>query len=271
MKIDARSSTHHIQDIDGALIRKDLSVSARVKLSATRPAFMEDVGREPAAYPEVLAPLGIGPRCLRSGPDWVLIERIDAPELWQIGDIHTWVEVARWIADMHARLAVADTSRVPLLVYNADLFGAWRRRAARRGVAQVVLAAHEHASRRLLELPSMVLHGDLYASNLLVRPGPPVTVWPVDWELMSWGPTVLDLAALTSGRWGPRDRQAMVAAYIAASAQSEPASGWESAIDAARLQLCVQWLGMPARWVPPPAHTHDWGAEALELAGRFGS
>ena len=271
MRVDARSSTHFIDDVGGILMRKDLSPGARVHGRPPRPAFVEDIEREPAAYAKVLGPLGIGPRCLGMGRDWLLLERIHAPELWQLGDVGTWIDVARWIAVMHVRLAAADTTGVRLVVHNETLFGAWRRRAARRGVSRAVLEAHERACVVLLESPSGVLHGDLYPSNLLVHPGPPVQVWPVDWELMGHGPTVLDLAALTSGRWGPRDRQAMVDAYIGASPQPEPACGWESALDAARLQLCVQWLGMPGRWVPPPAHTHDWGADALELAGRFRS
>jgi len=35
---------------------------------------------------------------------------------------------------------------------------------------------------------------------------------------------------------------------------------------AARLYVCVQWLGRPAAWTPPEQHRHDWRAEALELA-----
>jgi thiamine kinase-like enzyme len=133
----------------------------------------------------------------------------------------------------------------------------------------VVLAAHDRATERLLALPSVVIHGDLYPSNLLVDTGPPLVVWPVDWELIGRGPAVLDLASLVSG-WVPGVRDAMVGAYVeAAGYPAWPnASSFEEALDAARLHLCVQWLGAPATWAPPSSHAHDWMAEAQELATR---
>lgn len=263
------SSTHRIEELGGGWVRKDLSAAGYVSGGPVRPAFVEDPTREPAAYREVLGPLRIGPRCREAGRDWVVLERVDAPVLWQVGDISVWTSVARWVARLHEALAGADTTRVPLLVYDAGLFGAWRERAAEAGVPDPVLAAHEHAAELLASLPPAVLHGDLYPSNLLVSGAPRFEVWPVDWELMGRGPAVLDVAALTSGRWRPERREALVEAYRQASNAPPFGGEWDAAFDAARLHLCVQWLGMPAGWVPPPWEAHDWADEATRLAERF--
>lgn len=263
------SSTHRIEELGDGWVRKDLGLAGYLSPDRVRPAFVEDPTREPAAYREVLGPLRIGPRCQEAGRDWVVLERVDAPVLWQVGEPAVWAAVVGWVARMHEALAAADTTRVPLLAYDADLFEAWRRRAAEAGVPVPVLAAHEHAAELLLSLPPAVLHGDLYPSNLLVSSGPPLSVWPVDWEMMSRGPAVLDLAALTAGRWAPGRRDALVGAYREAAGAPGLGDGWERALEAARLHICVQWLGMPARWEPPPWEVHDWGAEARRLARRF--
>jgi hypothetical protein len=262
------ASTHRIEEVGNDLLRKDLSADRLVTGLSARPGSLHDPTREPAAYREVLAPLGIGPRCLATGDDWVLLERVEAPALWQIGDLSVWVEVARWVAGLHRRLAATDTAEVPLVSHDGALFRAWRERAARAGAPPVVLAAHDRASRRLLTLPSVPIHGDLYPSNLLVETGPPLRVWPVDWELLGRGPAVLDLAALVSG-WAPTARETMVRAYREGAGDPVWPCSWDEALDAARLHVCVQWLGAPASWVPPSAHAHDWLGEARHLAGEL--
>lgn len=263
------SATHRIEELGTAWVRKDLGPAGYLSGSPVRPPFVEDPAREPAAYREVLGPLGIGPRCAYAGRDWVVLERVDAPALWQLGDPEVWAAVAGWVAHLHERLSGADTTRVPLLVYDAAVFGAWRDRAAQAGVPAGVLAAHERASELLLTLPPVVLHGDLYPSNLLVTAGPPVSVCPVDWELMARGPAALDVAAVTSGRWPAERRDAFVAAYRASAGAAGLDPGWDRALDAARLHICIQWLGMPAGWQPPAWESHDWAGEASGLACRF--
>jgi hypothetical protein len=259
------SSTHSIEEVGSDRLYKDLSTRSLVTEESARLRLLDDPTREPAAYRGVLGPLGIGPRCLATGDDWVLLERVEAPTLWQIGDFTVWVEVAKWVAGLHQELAAVDLAELPLIGHDAALYRAWRERAERAGAPAIVLEAHERVSRRLLALAPTVIHGDLYPSNLLVDPGPPVRVWPVDWELIGYGPAVLDLAALTSGAWSAEQREAMVDAYTSSSERSV-ASQCAASLDAARLHLCVQWLGTPAQWTPPPDHAHDWLTEALELA-----
>jgi Ser/Thr protein kinase RdoA (MazF antagonist) len=176
---------------------------------------------------------------------------------------------------MHRRLsdAAGDTDDVPFLEYDQELMGAWRDRAAGAGVAPAVLAAHERVAPRLAASSRSVIHGEFYASNVLVQvtgSDELVEVWPVDWELAGRGPAVLDVAALTAGRWGATERAMMARAYFDAAGH-DPASwpAWCADLDAARLHLCVQWLGWKPGWVPPPEHRHDWLAEAVVLMERL--
>ncbi|HEX8770232.1 MAG TPA: aminoglycoside phosphotransferase family protein [Acidimicrobiales bacterium] len=267
------ATSHRIDEVGSGLLRKDLRDVALIgQARAAKPALVHDPRREPLAYRALLTPTGVGPKCHGSGDDWLLLERIDAPVLWQVGDARVWIAVAAWVAGMHRRLAAHDVSGVPLVVHDAALFTAWRERAAGAGVPARVLVAHERASSRLLELPATVIHGDLYASNVLVRSGgtPDVEVWPVDWELAGIGPAVLDVAALTAGSGlAPETRWAMARAYFDASGQ--PGRAWETWVadlDAARLHQCVQWLGWAPSWTPPVEHRHDWLSQAIELAER---
>jgi hypothetical protein len=70
----------------------------------------------------------------------------------------------------------------------------------------------------------------------------------------------MDLAALISGRWSDRERNAIVAAYPGVD---------DGNLLACRLQVAVQWLGWAPQWRPPKEHEHDWLAAALELAERL--
>jgi hypothetical protein len=231
--------------------------------------------------------LAIGPHCAASGADWIVIERVPGVELWQIGEADLWVRVAAHVARLHRQLAVAllpghvgrgmarkagpsPADRVPLLVHDERLFATWRERAAAAGAPPAVLDAHRRATERLLAIRPTVLHGELYPSNILVRTvGFRLDVWPVDWELAGIGPAVLDLAALTAGAWAEPQRETMARAYF--DAAGLPAGSWDGVLadlTAARLHLCVQWLGWAPGWNPPAEHAHDWLGEALQLAER---
>ena len=281
----AAATSHRIDEIGPGWLRKDLAPEALLGEARTaKPAFVHDPRREPAVYRELLRPLAIGPHCAASGDDWIVIEQVPGVELWQIGEPGVWVRVATRVAHLHRRLAVAvlpghagrgarrrrgptHADRVPLLVHDRRLFAAWRERAAAAGVPPAVLAAHRRATERLVSIPPTVLHGELYPSNILVRMvGFRLDVWPIDWELAGLGPAVLDVAALTAGGWAEPQREAMARAYF--DATDRPSGSWDAFredLAAARLHLCVQWLGWAPGWIPPAEHAHDWLGEALEL------
>ena len=100
-------------------------------------------------------------------------------------------------------------------------------------------------------------------------------VCPIDWEMSAHGPGLLDLAALGSGTWSTDERDRLRVSYQHGAHQAGndvmAAAASTVAINACRLQLCLQWLGWSASWSPPPEHTQNWLAEAMELAETLAS
>src|SRR6476646_2259861 len=91
---------------------------------------------------------------------------------------------------------------------------------------------HEQVVEALLALPRTVIHGEFYASNVLVAgTSGDARVAPVDWELAAAAPGLTDLAALVSG-WSPAEREELVEAY--STVPGVPSFGSEE-LDFARL------------------------------------
>jgi len=247
-----------------------------------KPRFLHDPRREPAVYASVLAPAGLGaPRYWGSVVEperrrhWLFVEWVEGRELYQVGELTLWEEAARWLARVHAELG-KDVERHAaagcLLDHDAGFYRRWIERArefarapgqppSRARAVDWLGERHEPVVEALLALPRTVLHGEFYASNVLIADDTaPPRVAPVDWELAAVGPGLTDLAALVSGDWSDADRHALAAAYGAAGASLE-------GLEAARLQLAIQWLGWASpEWVPPAGQRHDWLGEATALA-----
>ncbi len=268
------------------LIFKDLAWAALDEgARLAKPEFLHDPLREPAVYSSVLAPRNLGPRYYGSAIDpgagryWLFVERVEGRELYQVGDLELWCAVASWLGEMHSSLA-GDLARHAecgrLIEYDQHYYRRWIERArefaaapgqpkSRSEALASIADRYDTAIEGLLELPRTVIHGELYASNVLVAGEAPVPrVCPVDWELAASGPGLVDLAALISGGWAEEDREAIVSAYrfapgIAAFSHDQ--------LDLARLHLAVQWLGWASpSWIPPEGQRHDWLDEALRLA-----
>ncbi len=271
------ATSHRIEVIAPGLLRKDLGEASLIgDARRAKPAFLHDPGREPAAYRCLVNPLRIGPRCLGSGADWVVLEHVTGSELWQVDDIADLATAARALARMHRRLSRLGGVGVPLIVHDDGLATTFRRRAAEAGTPATVLAAHERACRRLFAGPRSVIHGEAYPSNIILRPdrrtGSVETVF-LDWEMVGLGPAVLDVAALTAGSWPAAAVDAMTRAYFdAATSDRMTGASWEAwndELDAARLYISVQWLGWAQGWRPPVRNDHDWLSDALALAQRL--
>ena len=145
-------------------------------------------------------------------------------------------------------------------------------RDARRGIEQL-FGDYDRVIRHLVALPATFLHGEFYASNVLVHEkGEGLRVCPVDWEMAAVGPGLIDLAALTAGGWTADEREALALAYHAALVPGEswPPAAFLTALDYCRLHLAVQWLGWSTGWSPPPEQAQDWLGEALGLAEKLG-
>jgi Ser/Thr protein kinase RdoA (MazF antagonist) len=271
------------------LVLKDLSPDALLpKAAAGKPEFVAHPTRELTAYRTVLRTTDAA-TCHAAVDDgdrrWLLLEKVPGVELYQVGEVEVWAAAAAAVAHLHrdltAQLETAPDLRAVLLQQDRTYLAQWMQRAlafekARGGACLPALdrlaRVHREVVARISVLPSVVLHGDLYASNVLVVRDEPLRVSPIDWELASLGPGVLDLAALTSGGWSDGDRQTMASAYWEAmgDARWRPSRHeFATALDLARLQLCVQWLGWAPDWTPPEEHAHDWLREASALAERL--
>jgi aminoglycoside phosphotransferase (APT) family kinase protein len=258
-----------------------------------KPRFLHDPEREPTVYANLLpqAPPG-PPRCFGAiaDPDrhLLFLERVEGRELFQVGERELWEQTARWLAQFHAAMAPKiDRHRVEgrLVDHDAAFYRRWIERASKfapeRSDGSAAKVAwlrdrHDQVVEALCAMPRTVLHGEFYASNVLVASDfghSPVgrksdaRVAPVDWELAAAGPGLTDLAALGSG-WPPEDQEAIAVAY-AAEPGVPPFT--PSDLDLARLQIAIQWLGWaPPEWEPPEGQRHDWLGEALELAEELG-
>jgi aminoglycoside phosphotransferase (APT) family kinase protein len=282
------------------LMFKDLSRQSLLRAARlAKPQFLHDPEREIETYRLLLSPAQIGAPIYygsivdrAAGRYWLFIEKVNGKELYQIGDLSTWQQVARWLAVMHDRFA--STMEPPahppapggLLKYERGLYERWMERAREflkptalsqdvRQRLEGVAERYGDVVERLLALPQTVIHGEFYASNVLVEQTPAgLRVCPVDWELTAWGPGLLDLAALTAGSWTEEQKRALALAYRDALS---PAKGWPpdadtflAALDCCYLHLAVQWLGWSPEWSPPPEHAQNWLAEALRRSEKLG-
>jgi hypothetical protein len=282
------------------LMFKDLSQQALLETARrVKPAFLYNPLRETETYRAILLPYRLGTAVCygatvdhRSGRYWLFLERVPGRELYQVGEFATWQRVARWLALMHTRFAGETETlarAVPLLNYDSDFYRLWLRRAraflgqtgpsqptgVRHGIERLA-KRYDGVVERLVALPVTFIHGEFYASNVLVqeRAGGSLRVCPIDWEMAAVGPGLVDLAALTAGGWSADERTGLALAYRAAL---PPHDGWPPApdvflemLDYCRLHLAVQWLGWSSGWSPPPEHAQDWLGEALSLAEKLG-
>lgn len=278
------------------LMFKNVSPTALLERArGAKPAFLYHPMREIETYRTILARESLGTPTFHGavvephlGRYWLFIEKAPGAPLWQVGDFDVWRRVARWLAELHARMedhasVRANAQAAHVLRYDGDFYRGWLDRAqavakqrshaagrkAGRDLARL-LERYERIVDRLLELPTTFIHGELYASNIMVQEADPVRVCPVDWEMAAIGPGLIDLAALTSGQWSEEERRDLALAY--ASALPTGTGGrveqddFLNDLDCCRLHLAVQWLGWSADWTPPPEHTQDWLTEGMRAA-----
>jgi hypothetical protein len=279
------------------LMMKDLSRAAlHEHAQAAKPELLHEPMREIHVYRDLLDGAGLGTAEYHgSSVDpardrwWLFIENVVGDVLWQIGEFSVWEEAAGWLARMHGSLAGRASAGGPLLRYDRDLLGVWARRAASfaddprsswtvadRQQVRDLTARYDTVAEQLEALAPTFLHGEFYPSNVLVQLGGDTPrICPIDWEIAAVGPGLLDLAALSVGKWTETERARLASAYRAAApAGAETAAHlsdeeFDRALDFARLHLAVQWLGWEPRWEPPAEHRHDWLGEALALAERL--
>jgi hypothetical protein len=266
---------------EGRMLVKDLrwqSLSPQARRAKDRSTH--DPARELGTYREVLRHDDGPPRYLggrgdrRSSTAWIAMEHVEARELYQWGETEAWRAAAGWVGRFHrtwrersAELA-GVRRRVPLLNHDAaHLAGLATRVRAQRGHAPTpelaeVLAAWNGASQELLRVEPTIVHGECYASNVLVGDTGRVTV--VDWETTAIGSGWGDLAALVVG-WDRAAREQFLEEYLRSAGPVAAPVAPERLLDAARLGVCVQWLGADPLWAPPDEQQRDWLAEARSV------
>jgi aminoglycoside phosphotransferase (APT) family kinase protein len=250
---------------------------------AAKPDFLYDPRREIEVYRRLLASQRLGTAACyaavcdeSAGRYWLFLERVDGLALKHTGELDAWQAAARWLARLHAIRRPTDDSY--LMRHDVSLFRLWPNRARHILAARDVVgrdvriridklaAGYEAVVERLTALPVAVIHGEFYASNVLVAGE---RVCPLDWEMAGVGPGLIDLAALTAGKWTDAKRAALAGAYHAALDGPPPLADLLANLDWCRLHLAMQWLGWSSDWAPPPEHVQDWLGEVLGLSEKL--
>jgi hypothetical protein len=264
---------------DGArltVVWKDLTPASLLPgaRAARGPEGVPDPTRELRAY-ELLVGADLDtPRLIASVEDpertWLFLEAVRGARLEHVGEPAAWDATARWLARAHgvltARAAALAASPLPPAWpppwSPPDLDAA----AAREPRVAALAPALAAARARLSPAPPAVIHGELYATNVLIEQTTRVRV--LDWETIARGPALLDLATLTAGAWDDPDER-FAEAYRAALADPPPRDAFYADLQAARLLIAARWLAAPAGWTPPPEQARDWLADAEAIAGRM--
>ncbi|MBW3665228.1 MAG: phosphotransferase [Actinobacteria bacterium] len=257
------------------LLFKDFARSpATGSQRSAKPAHVYDPLRELLVYQQVLDAADTGaPRLFAAVADthrrWLFIEKIHGTELWQVGELSVWMEVARWLARFHGQHRLLHLAAdVPLVRYGSEQLAIWRERllAAMGASVRPLMEAFDVATAMITEAPATFLHGEFYPSNVLIADGGRVR--PVDWEMAAIGPGALDLAALLSG-WGHDEQAALIVAYRQGDGSGLDDDTFERLLAACRLQQAAQWLAWSPHWQPPPEHVQDWLAVVQDQAERL--
>jgi hypothetical protein len=278
------------------LIFKDVGPDAMSdRARKVKPSFLYEPLREIETYREILEPADLGTAHFYGAVVdaeqrryWLFLEKVEGAGLWQFGELATWERAARWLARLHATFARNTVWRkaTHLMQYDVDYYRLWLDRArafagqaeggeTRASASKLAWLStrYEAVVERLLTLPGTFIHGEFYASNVLVDGELPERVCPIDWEIAAVGPGLIDLAALVGGKWAESERTALAAAYhselidLGEGPPSLPAL--VEALDWCRLHLAIRWMGWAPGWSPPREHRHDWLDEAFLLAERL--
>lgn len=285
-----------------SLIFKNLSWPAIIKEArGVKPEFLYEPNREIGMYEAVLPSHDWGTAHFYGGMVdsgiqryWLFLEHIPGEKLRFVGEFDTWLRASRWLARMHAAYQMdsaqlnAAQESARLLRYDAMFYYRWMERAGAylhriasdRNRSDHLLFVrladrYDRAVSALAALPRTLIHGDFFASNVLVvNGGEAPRICPVDWELSAVGPGLVDLAALIAGGWSDDERLALARGYYEEMARAgipmAPFEDYIRSLNLCRLHLAVQWLGWSTEWTPPSEERQDWLYEALHLADQLG-
>jgi aminoglycoside phosphotransferase (APT) family kinase protein len=283
-----------------SLVFKDLSWSALIReAQGVKPEFLYNPIREMEMYGALLSPFQWGiARYYGSHADplhgqyWLFLEHVPGDKLRFVGEFEVWRQAARWLARLHATFRL-EPGRLEtpaggsLVRYDSRFYHRWMERAQaylrridsertreNRQRFDELADRYDRVVSRLTALPPTLLHGDFFASNvLLVKAGEASRICPLDWEMSALGPGGVDLAALIAGGWTEAERADLAGVYYdsmtRAGVPMESPEEFARSLEYCRLHLAVQWLGWSTDWTPPSEERQDWLLEALGIAERL--
>jgi hypothetical protein len=258
------------------LVMKDMGAPSAAA-EAARPEALQDPGREADIYAKVLGPVDGPPLCygaLHTGRrHWLLLERVRGRELTKVGDRRVWSRTARWLGRFHGSNSGAHIG----LQRSEEHF-----RYVLQQATPAIEAAPSHLrlgrvvtgwagiTQSLVGMHASLLHGDAFPANVLV--GHAERICFVDWELAGRGPSLIDLAALTSGSWTASERELMLNAYAMGLKDVAPTMRRDFGHDflLCRVLVAVEMVGALRRWEPPSHQRWDWARELSGLADVMG-
>jgi hypothetical protein len=250
---------------------KDLSPGrGRAAPWTVPPSELKSPHHELRMYREVLAGGHFGtPELYASrwdpprGPFWLFLEDVGGTRLNYIDNFDFCIVAARWAARFHAATRLLSPPQTDFLV---SFDQAHDQRSAEcvqrklpdlqtgdRPLIQRALDQYRGLLDRFRALPQSVIHGEFFPKNIVVRSGrPEQPLAVIDWESAAVGPSYLDLASLTTGRWQTEQRQAMWRAYFEQyQADTRLPLAWDDFCRDLRevaLYHTVKWLGSRPDW-----------------------
>jgi hypothetical protein len=258
---------------------KNLSQEAMLEgARAAKPEFLYAPEREIQVYRNLLSSAEFGtpklygaivePSQRRYG---LFLEKVSGGELWEIGDFELWLESARWLARFHSFYSAerARAAAPEILELNVFYYRRWLERAhqAAGSALDRIAAGYDRVLEILLELSLSFIHGEFYASNILVtKSAERIRICPVDWEMAAAGPGLLDVAALASGKWNREERLRFLEAYHSNLPDHLQSPHVERAFDCCQLLIALQWIGWSHNWSPPLTHGHNWLDGAIQIS-----
>jgi hypothetical protein len=260
-------------------IFKDLSMSAMLEdARRAKPEFLYAPEREIQVYRNVLPSLNLGTAQLYgtivepvAQRYWLFLEKLSGQELYELGEFEVWLKAAHWLAKFHtaADPGIAQTIAPALLRYDGAYYARWLQRAHESAgpILDRVASRYDRVIEVLLDLPRTLLHGEFYASNILIQQqGSGCRVCPVDWEMAAIGPALLDVAALASGKWSRGERLRLLEAHHSTLPPRLQSKDFVTAFDCCQLHVALQWVGWSQSWSPPEKHANDWLTEAIRIS-----
>jgi hypothetical protein len=154
---------------------------------------------------------------------WLFLEDLGSCTLDE-GDVEEWLASARWLAGVHGSYHDRgdDLRELGCLMEHGPAYYHMLGQTARRNLElagaiealvrfDALMGRYDSLVRYLVSQPRTLVHGDIFAQNLIIQPGGRIRA--IDWESAAVGLGPWDLARLLDG-WGSM-KATFLAAYLA--------------------------------------------------------